>query len=58
MPLILALEAEAGRFLEFEASLVYIVSSRTATATERNPVLKNKQTNKQTNKPTNERTFL
>ena len=32
---------------EFEASLVYRVSSRTATATQRNPVLKNKQTNKQ-----------
>jgi hypothetical protein len=32
---------------EFEASLVYRVSSRTATATQRNPVL---ETNKQTNK--------
>jgi hypothetical protein len=32
---------------EFEASLVYRVSSRTARATQRNPVLK---TNKQTNK--------
>jgi hypothetical protein len=31
---------------EFEASLVYKVSSRTARATQRNPVLKNK--NKQT----------
>jgi hypothetical protein len=30
---------------EFEASLVYRVSSRTARATQRNPVLK-KQTNK------------
>jgi hypothetical protein len=33
-------EAEAGRFLEFEASLVYRVSFRTARATQRNPVLK------------------
>jgi hypothetical protein len=32
-------EAEAGRFL-FEASLVYKVSSRTARATQRNPVKK------------------
>jgi hypothetical protein len=37
---------------EFEASLVYKVSSRTAKDTQRNPVqkTKNKQTNKQTNK--------
>jgi hypothetical protein len=41
---------------EFEASLLYKVSSRTARATQRNPVSKktktkqNKQTNKQTNK--------
>jgi hypothetical protein len=34
---------------EFEASLVYRVSSRSARATQRNPVSKNK-TNKQTNK--------
>jgi hypothetical protein len=34
---------------EFEASLVYKVSSRTARAIQRNPVSKtNKQTNKQT----------
>ena len=31
-------EAEAGRFSEFEASLVYRVSSRTARTTQRNPV--------------------
>jgi hypothetical protein len=31
---------------EFEVSLVYKVSSRTARATQRNPVLKNKKTNK------------
>jgi hypothetical protein len=41
-------EAEAGGFLEFEASLVYKVSSRTATAIQRNSVSENKQTNKQT----------
>ena len=36
-------------FCEFEASLVYKSSSRTAkTVKQRNPVLKNKQTNKQT----------
>jgi hypothetical protein len=34
-------EEEAGGFLS-EASLVYKVSSRTARATQRNPVLKNK----------------
>jgi hypothetical protein len=39
-----------GRHIsEFKASLVYRVSSRTARAKQRNPVLKNKQ-NKQTNK--------
>jgi hypothetical protein len=37
-------------FSEFEASLVYRVSSRTARATQRNPVSKKKP--KQTNKPT------
>jgi hypothetical protein len=31
---------------EFEASLVYRVSSRTARATQRNPVSKNKKQNK------------
>ena len=35
---------------EFEASLVYRVSSRTARAIQRNPVSKNKQTNKQQKK--------
>jgi hypothetical protein len=34
---------------ELEASLVYKVSSRTARASRRNPVSKNKQTNKQKN---------
>jgi hypothetical protein len=41
----------SGRqIFESEANLVYKMSSRTARATQRNPVLKNKQTNKQTNK--------
>ena len=35
---------------EFEARLVYKVSSRTARAIQRNPVSKQKKTNKQTNK--------
>jgi hypothetical protein len=35
---------------EFKVSLVYRVSSRTARAIQRNPVLKNQETNKQTNK--------
>jgi hypothetical protein len=35
---------------EFEASLVYRVSSRTARATPRNPVLKNKRKENKTNK--------
>jgi hypothetical protein len=42
-------EAEAGGFLSSRASLVYKVSSRTARATQRNPVSKNQPT-KQTNK--------
>ena len=33
-------EVEAGRFLNFEASLGYRVSSRTARAIRRNPVSK------------------
>ena len=33
-------EAEAGGFSEFEASLVYKVSSRTARVIQRNPVSK------------------
>jgi hypothetical protein len=35
---------------EFEASLVYRVSSRTARATERNPVSKNKKKKKKKNR--------
>jgi hypothetical protein len=50
-------KAEAGRSLEFKASLVYRVSSRTARATQRNPVSKNKdkQTNKNKNKKKKEK---
>jgi hypothetical protein len=40
-----------GRWIsEFQDSLVYRVSSRTARAIQRNPVSKNKQTNKQKQK--------
>jgi hypothetical protein len=39
-------EAEAGGSLEFEASLVYKVSSRTARAIQRNPVSKNQKKKK------------
>jgi hypothetical protein len=42
-------EAEAGGF-EFEASLVYRVSSRTAKATQRNPVSKNQKKKKKRKK--------
>jgi hypothetical protein len=42
---------ERGRWIsEFEASLVYRVSSRTARATQRNPVSKNKNQNKKIEK--------
>jgi hypothetical protein len=37
------------RISEFKASLVYKVNSRTARATQRNPVLKNKNKNKTKN---------
>jgi hypothetical protein len=41
-----------GRWIsEFEASLVYRVSSRTARATQRNPVSKNKTKKQKTNQP-------
>jgi hypothetical protein len=52
-----------GQISEFKASLVYKVSSRTARATQRNPVSKNKkptnktkQTNKQKPRKKEERT--
>jgi hypothetical protein len=40
------------RISEFEASLVYRVSPRTARATQRNPALKNKNKNKNKNNKT------
>lgn len=42
-------EAEAGRSLEFEASLVHRTSSRKAGITQRNPIskTKNRQTDRQ-----------
>jgi hypothetical protein len=52
MPLILALKGRGRQISEFEASLVYKVSSRTARAIQRNPVLKNKK-QKTKNKKTN-----
>jgi hypothetical protein len=47
-----------GRWIsEFEASLVYSMSSRTARATQRNPVSKNKtKQNKNKHKQTNKQT--
>jgi hypothetical protein len=45
MPLISEPRKQSRRISEFKASLVYRQTSRTATATQRNPVLKNK-TNK------------
>ena len=52
MPLILALGRQRQADLyEFKASLVYRASSNTGSkATQRNPVLKSKQSNEQTNK--------
>jgi hypothetical protein len=44
MPLIPALGRQRQRISEFEASLVYRVSSRTDRAIQRNSVSKNKQT--------------
>jgi hypothetical protein len=45
-----------GRWIsEFKASLVYIVSSRTARAIQRNPDLKNKPINKKQNKTKNKK---
>jgi hypothetical protein len=38
------------QIFEFETSLVYRVSSRTARATQRNPVSKKQKQNKKTNK--------
>jgi hypothetical protein len=57
-PLVPALGRQRQAISEFEASLVYKVSSRTARATRRNPVWKKQnktknKTNKQTNKTQN-----
>jgi hypothetical protein len=43
------LGGRGGRFSEFEYSLVYRVSSRTARATQRNPVSKNNNNKKAKN---------
>jgi hypothetical protein len=61
MPLIPALGGGGGggkgrQISEFKASLVYRVSSRTARATQRNPVSKNKQTKYYDHKDTNSKT--
>jgi hypothetical protein len=47
MPLIPALGRQRQADFEFEASLVYRVSSRIARATQRNPVSKNKKKRKE-----------
>jgi hypothetical protein len=52
------LGGRSRQIAEFEASLVYKVSSRTARATQRNPVSKKKKTNKQTNKKKLNNLFL
>jgi hypothetical protein len=46
-----AFNPSRGRWIsEFEASLVYKVSSRTARATQRNPISKKTQTDRQTDR--------
>jgi hypothetical protein len=47
------LGARGRQIAEFEASLVYKASSRTATATQRNPV-SNNNNNNNNNQPTNQ----
>jgi hypothetical protein len=49
-------EAEAGRFLNSRPSLVYRVSSRTARATQRNPVSKKPKIRTKQNKKPNTKT--
>ena len=51
-------EAEAGRFFEFEASLVYKVSSSTAKAIQRNTVSKNENPNQAKPKQTEIKNWL
>jgi hypothetical protein len=58
MPLIPAHSGGRGRQIsEFEANLVYRVSSRTARAIQRNPVSKNKTTTTKT-KTNKQKSFL
>jgi uncharacterized membrane protein len=56
MPLIPALVRQKQAISEFKASLVYRVSSRTARATQRNPVSKNQKTKKKKKKKTKKQT--
>jgi hypothetical protein len=51
-PLIPALEGRDRRISEFEASLINRVSSRTARATQRNPVSKNQKRKERKRKET------
>jgi hypothetical protein len=52
-------EAEAGGFLSSRPAWFYKVSSRTAKATQRDPVSKNqKQNNKNKNKNKNKKTYI
>jgi hypothetical protein len=46
------------RKTEFEASLVYKVSSRTARATQRNPVSKKKERERETDRQTDRQTIF
>jgi hypothetical protein len=52
-PLIPGLGGRGRQISEFEASLVYRVSSRTARATQRNPVSKNQKRKKKKKKKNN-----
>ena len=47
-------DSKDRRISEFEASLVYRVSSRIARTIQRNPVLKTKPNQQPTNQPTNQ----
>jgi hypothetical protein len=52
------LGSRGRRISEFEVSLVYKVSSRTARAIQRNPVLKTKQNNNNNNNKTRNRPYF
>jgi hypothetical protein len=56
MPLIPALGRQRQMDSEFQASLVYRVSSRTARAIQRNPVSKNQKTKRNKTKQTKTKT--